>query len=538
MQKITHGRVKPLIGISVFFVALALIGLLTIRDYGAPFDEYVEISILKANLKEYALRLAPPTEHNYYKDLNEIRISDNIERDHGISGYYPLAAILPRIAGDARAVSLIWSVLTWCWFMLGCVSLYAILRMLDASRPIASIGVLLLYLSPRFFSEGHYNNKDVVLLCFVLFTLWMGARLLMRPGYLRGVIFSLAGALATNTKIVGVFPWGLVGMAMIVLLTVNHRWTFKMFRIALVTVLCFITFYFLLTPAAWNDPWAFVNYLMANASNFSRFGGIIVFRGAQFYDLSGETPLPWYYLPYYILVTVPLYTLALAVVGQVSVLRRSLTRFAGTIRDPKTLLLWVASLTLFVPLGYAMLTKPLLYNGWRHFYFTFAGLLILGGHGLNIVWKLVRQRKMLRTVSATVLVACLSLTILGLAINHPFQYAYFNLLQPRDARRTMELDYWNVSDSGAFLKLYALRKDRPGPIKVGCYFNDITVGALKLPDAVNDRLVITVNEDEQYLYYNATFAYIYGVKEPPDGYHVVFSNLSYGNTIGTMYEKD
>lgn len=530
--------IRPKQGVALFFLLLALIGLLSIRGYGAPFDEYVEMAILRANIKEYALRLQQEQESNFYANLGATRISINIERDHGICAYYPLAPLLPMIDQDARQFSFAWSVLTWLWFMVGCVSLYGVLRALMITRPFALAGVLLLYLSPRFFAEGHYNNKDVVLLSLVLLTLWMGARLMQRPGFLRGVLFSLAAAAAANTKIIGILPWGLVGLALMVSLTANKGWSSRMAWVAVTTVASFVLGYLLLTPAAWDNPWEFLQYLFVNASRFSRFGGVVIFRGAQFYDVGGETPLPWYYLPYQMLVTIPLYTVLLAALGQLVVLGSWLRGSAKCLRQQSALLLMAITLSWTIPLGYAMVSKPILYNGWRHFYFVYAGIVILAGYGLHWLWNKVSGSKGRRLVFAGILLACFAFTGVGLITNHPYQYTYFNALQPRDARHVMDLDYWNVSGSGAFQRLYDLRKDTPGELRVGCYFNDITIAALKLPDEVNDKLVVTAGKEEPYLYYNSTYAHIYWAEEPPQGYHVLFTVQSYGNTVGIMYERD
>ncbi len=523
--------------VAFFFVALTVIGLATVRDYGATYDELVEMDILESNFVEYADSFGASPD-SFFARLDATRISQSKERDHGMCAYYPLALILNRIHGDDRAYSYCWSVLTWLWFMLGCVSLYGFLRALSAPRAVAAAGTLLLYLAPRFFAEGHYNNKDVVLLCLALFTLWQGAGLLKKPGFLRGLLFSLAGAMAANTKIAGVFPWGLIGAAVIVSLTANRCWSLRMAGVAAVTVAGFVVFYLLLTPAAWRDPLAFFRYLIANATSFSRFGGTVLFRGAEFYDIGGKTPLPRYYIPYYMLVTLPPYTLVLAAVGQLGALRVWFGRISDSVKREEPLLLMVATLSWAVPVLYAIVGRPLVYNGWRHFYFVYAGVVILAGYGLSLLWAAVRNRKVLRAVAAVAVAGCLGVTGVGLALNHPLEYAYFNFLQPRDARHIMDLDYWNISDSAAFLKLCDLKKDLPGPLRVGCYFNDIRIGSFKLPEAVNDRLEITTGTDEEYLYYNATYAYIYRAKEPPDGYHVLFELKSYGNTVGTMYEKD
>ena len=58
--------------------------------------------------------------------------------------------------------------------MLGVAAVYGFCREAKLSRPVSCGGMLLLYLCPRFFAEGHYNSKDMVLLTLFLCTLWLG----------------------------------------------------------------------------------------------------------------------------------------------------------------------------------------------------------------------------------------------------------------------------------------------------------------------------------------------------------------------------
>ena len=99
------------------------------------------------------------------------------------------------------------------------MALYGLCRKLGMSRLAAFAGAMLLYLSPRFFAEGHYNNKDTVLLALSLLTMFFGVRLWEKPTAWRGIAFAFFGALCTNTKIIGVCIFGVIGLAAIVLLT-------------------------------------------------------------------------------------------------------------------------------------------------------------------------------------------------------------------------------------------------------------------------------------------------------------------------------
>jgi len=531
-----HGKAS--IVIVCLFILLTIIGLFTVDGYGAPYDELVEMIILRSNAKEYALRLEGEDSQSFFATLPGTRISRNIERDHGLCAYYPLIPFLSHLQPVINQYSTVWSILTWLWFMVGCLSLYGLMRQMNVSRLVSFAAVLLLYLSPRFFAEGHYNNKDVVLLCLFLLTLWQGARFLHKPVMGRGLLFSFAGAMATNIKIVGILPWSLIGLAALVWLSVNHRWSRKMLGVACGTLLSYAFFYLLLTPAMWENPMDFIRYVIANATGFTRFGGVVIFRGADFYDIGGSTPLPWYYLPYYMMVSIPLYTVILSAFGQLRTFHMILTQRADALKNKNSLLLLVVSLAWLLPMIFCMVMKPLMYNGWRHFYFVYAGFVIMAGFGLNTLWEYARPHRKRRTLIACAMASCYCLTGIGLVLNHPFQFAYFNPLVPRDAQYRMDMDTWNVGPAGAFTRLYKLKEEEDSILRVGCYFNDIKIGAFKLPSHIRDRLVVTAEWDEPYLYYGSTYAHIYWVKEPPEGYRTLFKVQSYGNTLGVMYERD
>ena len=378
--------------VALFFAVLALVGLSAGADYGLPCDESTEQIILQENMLEYALRLfgedSAPAQ--WYLSRGITPISQSIERDHGQCAYYPAAALLPLQEEAPDRVMVLWHAYTWLWFMLGVAAVYGFCREAKLSRPVSCGGMLLLYLCPRFFAEGHYNSKDMVLLTLFLCTLWLGLRFLKQPGFLRGALFSLAGAMAANTKVVGFFVWGLMGLCAVVLVTAQRRWDRRMACIAAATVALFAGFYALLTPALWSGPVEYLRYLLVNASGFTRWPGVVLFRGMRFEH--AVNPLPRYYLVWMMLVTLPLYVTPLAAVGQLSVLRRVWQQRAAALRDPVTLALTAASLCWFVPLLFAVLTRPLVYNGWRHFYFVYAGVVMLGARGCSACIGFLRRR--------------------------------------------------------------------------------------------------------------------------------------------------
>ena len=518
--------------VAIFFAVLMLLGLCTVRDYTGSYDELAEQAILASNMKEYAMALDRiGLSSSYWLQSEATPISRSVEKDHGISGYYLYGLMFPAFETNETVRQTLWSVFTWLWFMLGVWSLYAIARHMGCSIFPALLASLLLYLSPRFFVYGHLNNKDMAVLCMMLATLWQGARFLKRPAISTGLLFSFVGAMATNTRIVAVIAWGIVfACAALKALLERSR---KNALALMTTAAGFAACYLLLTPAMWSDPIGFIQYLFSNAAAFSRWSGRLFFRGASFQ--LPENPLPVYYLAYMMLVTLPLYTFPLAAVGQIRLIRDFFSKPAQFLRDPVKLLLASATGCWVLAFGSFVILRPLVYNGWRHFYFTFAGIAVLAAYGIHVLWEWSARKRWLRRMVALVLCLCFAGTAAGMLLNHPNQGSYYNTLASRNA---METDYWNTSGAGALKRLIACEERNTDlPLEVGCYFIDIQNARFKMTDEQKAALTTTIERDSPYLYYNENYVQVYEVPYP-QGYHVLFEVESYGRLVGTMYERD
>lgn len=532
----------PRIAIALFFLILTVAGLFTCADYGVPYDEPTEQQILKENLHEYAFHLLGPDSEavRWYQSQGIERISKSIQREHGESAYYPVAFLLERLADQPDKLMTLWHAYTWLWFMAGVWALYALCRETGLSRPVSCMGTLLLYLCPRFFAEGHYNNKDMVLLSLTLLVLWLGARFLRRPTLLRGVLLSLAGALAANTKLIGLFLWGLMGLAAVILVTRRRQWSLSMAGVAAGTIVSFLLFYALLTPALWEDAGSFLEYVVVSTSSFSRWHGDVLFRGSLFADY--RNPLPWYYIPWMMVLTLPVYVLPLAAVGQLMVVGRVIRQKGEALASPETLTLAAATLSWLLPMGYQMLTCATVYNGWRHFYFAFAGIGLMGAHGIGFILRFLRRRTgefgMHRLFAVGMCLFYLWMAI-GIVQNHPYQYAYYNRIERAGAEERLELDYWNVHTRELLERLLEAKPEDTLEISAR---NDNSLAGLRtsrasLNAAEQARLRVTENPDAPYLYANITYAAIAG-QSAPEGYHELAKVKSYGLTLGVIYERD
>jgi hypothetical protein len=62
-------------------------------------------------------------------------------------------------------------------------------------------------------------------------------------------------------------------------------------------------------------------------------------------------------------------------------------------------------------------------------------------------------------------------------------------------------------------------------------------GHQALSPALQATLSVTQEVNAPYLFSNTTYAKIYGTPAP-QGYHVLLTIFSYGNTLATVYERD
>ena len=146
-----------------FFLLLSLyliVGLIIFSDYGISWDEVNERYSGFVTLNEIYKKL----NLNILQDYPDL--SNYIYREYGVLFNLPLA-FLEDFAGikDIKDVFLLRHLINFLIFFLGSAYFYFTLR-IYYSQTISIIGFLFLILSPRFFAEAFYNNKDIIFLSF------------------------------------------------------------------------------------------------------------------------------------------------------------------------------------------------------------------------------------------------------------------------------------------------------------------------------------------------------------------------------------
>jgi 4-amino-4-deoxy-L-arabinose transferase-like glycosyltransferase len=161
--------------------------------------------------------------------------------------------------------------------------------------------------------------------------------------------------------------------------------------------------------------------------------------------LISVTDMPATYLPHLFALTLPEIMLACAIAGAIGAL------VAITRRDialPKRAGLLIVLLAAIFPIALAMVTRPALYNGLRHFVFVTPPFAVLGG--LAAAWAIERARAYHRFAGRAiiaVLIAGLAFPVIGMKRVHPYEYTYFNVSAGgvRGAQDRYMLDYWGLA---------------------------------------------------------------------------------------------
>jgi len=529
----------------ILFLMLFLIGFFATFSYGKYWDENTEQRILYMNIKEYVMRLAPSDSAIYQEyDANPLEpISQNKDRDHGVAAYYPIHFIIQSdISPQARMH--IWHLYTFFIFFGGVLCLYYVMEQLSNKKWLGLVTSLMYYLSPRIFADGHYNNKDMVALSFFLYLTALFLSILKKVTWWKILLASLVVAVLTNTKIIGLCLAGAL-VLMYVIVACNRKVSIK-------TILCILgsglaaslVFLFLLTPAMWDSVVDYFIYNVESSTAFLRWDGYIRFRGNDYRNV--YDPLPKYYLPYMIVITTPIYVLVCAAIGHLSLLVKLIKQKLRFFKDSKNMVMTIMFITWFMPVVYAVLSNMPLYNSWRHLFFIYGPFIILAGFGVEQLFEWIEKKnsKKGHLIATSILGICILFSALGIVVNHPYEYGYYNVLAGKAADEKYDMDYWNVSMKDALEYVTGLQDNAVTVTAFEYYSYDGIKESSVIVDTPEKIKVVDDYEenwkDADYLVVNVTYGLIYDedtYEQVRQEYQLIHTIESYGNAMIEIYRK-
>jgi len=425
--------------LSVFVLAaVAVIAGLTFRDYGLGWDDYTHAEYADLLLRMYG---------SGFRDSGALSFA-NLYMYGG--GFDMVAALLHKVIPlelfeTRRLVGAIVGVI-------GLAVTWRLARRVGGS--VAGLAALLLLaLCPIFYGHMFMNPKDApfaVAMVVLLLGLVRLAEEYPYPSPRTILILGLGAGLSIGSRILGgmAVVYALVGFVPLLLdevRTQGAREAVRRFVHMLYVMLPGLVLGYLIMGLIW--PWS----ILEPANPFralTYFSHFFEKPWKEMFDgtLVSVPDMPWSYLPTLFALQLPELMLGLFVAGAVaSVL--SLSRDDVSARKKSILLMLTLAATL--PIMIAIVKRPALYNGIRHFVFVIPPMALLGG--LAFAWLLNWLRADIRRAWQPVAVAtfCIGLLLpLAEMIRlHPYQYTHFNFIAGtvRGADDRFMLDYWGLA---------------------------------------------------------------------------------------------
>jgi tetratricopeptide (TPR) repeat protein len=222
---------------------------------------------------------------------------------------------------------------------------------------------------------------------------------------------------------------------------------------------------YLLGTILW--PYALQNPLLNPIKSFNVFVRFPdTFRQIFAGKMEWSDFMPWYYLPEYLAITVPVVVL----IGLLTFMLFSKKILAGG----KSFIFWILILSIFFPVCFVIWKRSNLYSAWRHFLFIYPGIVILASVGLNHLLQSIKNRYVMWIT--LLLLAVLSIhPFKFILLNQRYAYIYYNQFIGglKGAYGNYETDYYYVSlkEGSEWLLRYLKEKNIPASVKVGANFS-------------------------------------------------------------------
>jgi hypothetical protein len=421
-------------------LVLAVVGLvasLTFRDYGLGWDDYTHAEYADLLLRMYG---------SGFKDTGALSFA-NLYMYGG--GFDMAAALLHKIIPlelfETRRL---------LGAIVGVIGLAVTWRLgRRVGGPLAGLAALLLLaLCPTYYGHMFMNPKDApfaVAMVILMLGLVRLAEEYPQPSPRTVLIVGLGAGLSIGSRILGglALVYALVGFVPLFVEEIHihsARAAAQRFLHVLYMLMPGLILGYLVMGLIW--PWSIMEpdhpfQALTYFSHFFEKPWKEMFDGA----LVSVPDMPWSYLPTLFALQLPEVLLGLSIAGVVGTLV-ALSRSDVSARRKTILLMLTSAATL--PLLIAMVKRPALYNGIRHFIFVIPPMTILAGiafaWGMN--W-LKENRRSWQPAAVAVFSFGLLLPLAEMIRLHPYQYTHFNYIAGtvRGADDRYMLDYWGLA---------------------------------------------------------------------------------------------
>jgi len=415
----------------------AIIALGTFRDYGLGWDDYAHSEYGQLLLQLYA---------SGFTDTRALSFVNLYKYGGGFDLLSALAAkIMPFTLFETRRLM---------GAMVGLLGLFVTWRLARrVGGPMAGVAALVLLITcPLYVGHLFMNAKDgpfAVAMAILLLGLVRCLEQYPRPQAASVALFGLGLGLSIGSRIMGGFGLIYAVGALALMAVVDLRQSglrpaaVRLGKFCLVLLPGLVLAY-LTMGLVW--PWSVVEPLnplraVAYFSHFFEEPWRELFEG----ELILVPDMPRSYVPMLIWVQLPELFLTLGIGGTVLALVAVIRSREPSNRRAILLLLLLAGT---LPVLTAVLLRPAMYNGIRHFLFVLPPLAVLGGVAVARIFEQATRRSAAAGLAATLAFAAGNAAPAAeMARLHPYAYTYYNAIAGgvAGARGNFMLDYWALS---------------------------------------------------------------------------------------------
>ena len=424
----------------LLLAVLALLIVATFADYGVSWDEGVQ-NTYGLDLLSYYLSGFQDQSAFHYINL----------RYYG-GAFDLIAAALNTISpfGEYETRHLLGGVVGF----VGAIGAWRLARLLAGERAGFFV-VALMVLTPLLYGHSFINPKDAPFACAVMWSIYYSCRAIIelpRPKRATAIGLGVALGLALGTRVVAViallycvpafaaYTIGRYRESRSVRAVLNEQRSFFGALLPAVPIVLVLTALF----------WPWVVQKPGNLATALRLFAHFPWQGQVLFDgqLYPAEHLPAVYLPQLIALQLPEVALFGLLAAAVFVVPAVLGRGWQLLTDRRSLCYSVVIAATLVPLVHFIVTRPIVYNGIRHYLFVVPPLIVLAGIGLERTYAFLRARGKWLWRGYTALLAVAAAAQIAIMVElHPYEYIYYNAFAGgvAGAAGRYDLDYWGLS---------------------------------------------------------------------------------------------
>lgn len=527
----------------IFFLIIYYIGFALYKDYGIYLDDTYQRNNANFWYKYVkSLILDPSLSFN-------IRLNDLISGDIKTINSSTLPSLQPTPLGifcelfidffninNSQSVYQTRHLYNFSIFFVGLLCFYKLIYVRFNSRFYSYLGVVLLFITPRFFAESFYNSQDIYFLTLTIINIFMGFKFLKNPCLFTTLTFSISSALAFDTRIIGALSIILI-ISFFILKCFRSNFFYKKNFIYFLYLIFFIPFFILLFwPFLWANP--FTNFITAFSELSSPAFSVTNFYLGKYVN---STYVPWHYHIVWILITTPFIVIFLFSIGSFFLIKRFFNRLIAV--NDKNNDVWRGNKEMFDIYFFALIFFSIIifintglgYTGWRHLYFIYPSIILISLYGFYYIGTILNF-KVIKFLTYFFLIINVTYLAYWNFVSHPYQYVFFNHIFKKNFNKNFDMDYWGLSNKTSIE--YIIKKNKNFPIVIGTKsFSSLEKSSLIFSNEDRKKISITHNLDNadfvitNYMPKNKDF--IIDENKYEKYYEVIVDNIP----INTVYKK-